>query len=288
MAYIQSTDVTDSVVNAFDLTNYITEADLEVNDIAARRGILDTDDIAVDDDGYISSYKLKRYAITFVCYRVCQDKMGLNNNDLPVEIEKYAVKHKMYKAEFDQLDGQITAEMIAGEVDQFIPPQDHKIKRIYRDLVKKTQNLPADNSSFGLIHQDAHQGNFFVDENGKITIFDFDDSSYSWFVEDIALVLFYTVMGQEDPAGFTDNFLSGFLPGYFSEYDLDKKWFREIPLFMKRREIDLYAVIHRSFDVENLDDPWCVWYMDGRKERLEKEIPYLDFDFSNLDFLKFS
>jgi len=41
----------------------------------------------------------------------------------------------------------------------------------------------------------------------------------------------------------------------------------------------LYAVIHRSFDVKNLDDPWCVWYMDGRKKRLEGKIPYLDFDF---------
>jgi hypothetical protein len=118
MSYIQATDVTDSVVNAFTLTAYITEADLEVNDIAARRGVFDTDDIDVDDDGYVTSYKLKRYAITFVCYRVCQDKMGLNNNDLPIEIEKYAVKHKMYKSEFDQLDGQITAEMITGAVDQ--------------------------------------------------------------------------------------------------------------------------------------------------------------------------
>lgn len=172
------------------------------------------------------------------------------------------------------------------EVEQFIPEEDHKIKKIYRDVVKRTQALPKGTASYGLIHQDAHQGNFFVDDAGKITIFDFDDSSYSWFVEDIALVLFYAVMGQEDPAEFTEKFLSGFLPGYFSEYDLESKWFREIPLFMKRREIDLYAVIHRSFDVENLDDPWCIWYLNGRKERLEKQIPYLDFDFEDLDLKK--
>ena len=169
------------------------------------------------------------------------------------------------------------------EVDQFIPAGDGVIKALYRDLIKITQNLPKDNSSYGLIHQDAHQGNFFIDENDKITFYDFDDSSYSWFVEDIALVLFYVVMGQEDPVEFIDKFLSGFLPGYFSEYKLESQWFQEIPLFMKRREIDLYAVIHRSFDVENLDDPWCAWYMDGRKERLEKERPFLDFNFANLD-----
>jgi len=173
------------------------------------------------------------------------------------------------------------------EVDQFIPARDFVIKQIYRDLVKKTQDLPKDNTCYGLIHQDAHQGNFFIDDVGKITMFDFDDSSYSWFVEDIALILFYAVMGQEDPDRFTENFLSEFIPGYFSEYDLAHKWFSEIPIFMKRREIDLYAVIHRSFDVEKMDDPWCIWYLDGRKKRLEDGVPYLDFDFTNLDLQKY-
>lgn len=167
------------------------------------------------------------------------------------------------------------------DVEQYIPREDQRIKEIYREVVRQTQALPADRSSYGLIHQDAHRGNLFVDDQGRITFFDFDDSSYSWFVEDIAMVLFYAVMWQEDPKGFAEDFLSGFMPGYFSEYDLDPVWFREIPIFMKRRELDLYAVIHRSFDVENLDDPWCIGYLDGRKERLEKEIPYLDFDFEN-------
>ena len=63
---------------------------------------------------------------------------------------------------------------------------------------------------------------------------------------------------------------------------LDPVWFKQIPFFMKLRELDLYAVIHRSFDVENLDDPWCAWYMKGRKDKLESGTPYLDFDFNSL------
>ena len=51
---------------------------------------------------------------------------------------------------------------------------------------------------------------------------------------------------------------------------------------MKLREIDLYAVIHRSFDINNLDDPWCAWYMNGRKEKIESGKPYLDYDFISL------
>lgn len=169
------------------------------------------------------------------------------------------------------------------EVEAFIPQQEVGIRRLYREAIQRISKLPVEDEAYGLIHQDAHRGNFFVDQEGKITFFDFDDSSYSWFVEDIALVLFYAVMGQQDPAGFTEEFLNGFLPGYFAAYDLDQKWFKEIPLFMKMRELDLYAVIHRSFDVENLDDPWCVWYLDGRAERLLAEKPYLDFDFDGFE-----
>lgn len=173
---------------------------------------------------------------------------------------------------------------IHHDVQIFIPERDVKIRQLYRDTVQQISGLPVEKDAYGLIHQDAHRGNFFVDQAGKITFFDFDDSSYSWFVEDIALVLFYAVMGQEDPVAFTKGFLKGFLPGYFSAYPLDDKWFREIPLFMKMRELDLYAVIHRSFDVENLEDPWCLWYLDGRAEKLIAGQPYLEFDFEGFDY----
>ena len=33
--------------------------------------------------------------------------------------------------------------------------------------------------------------NFFVDEAGQITLFDFDDCAHNWFINDVAIVLFY-------------------------------------------------------------------------------------------------
>lgn len=172
-------------------------------------------------------------------------------------------------------------------VIQFIPEADEVIRERYWENTARIRALPREAGAYGLIHQDPHQGNFFVDEQGKITFFDFDDSSYSWFVEDIALVLFYAVMEQEDQAGFTARFLAGFLPGYFAAYPLDLKWFREIPTFLKMRELDLYAVIHRSFDVDNLTDPWCIRYLTGRKARLVQRTPYLAFDFDAFDYQQY-
>jgi Ser/Thr protein kinase RdoA (MazF antagonist) len=171
------------------------------------------------------------------------------------------------------------------DVMAFIPASKTQVNERFQELMDHLGGLPRDRESYGLIHQDAHGGNLFIDQDGTITLFDFDDCVYSWFANDIAIVLFYIVMGQKDPADFVQGFMQAFLRGYRRENHLDPAWLQEIPYFLKLREIDLYAVIHRSFDVENLEDPWCARYMHGRKERIEAGEPYIDFDFGSLGSL---
>ncbi len=168
------------------------------------------------------------------------------------------------------------------DVVRFIPDSEPLVVENFRYLMNHFSKLPQDKASYGLIHQDAHSGNMFVDKTGTITLFDFDDSAYSWYINDIAIVLFYIVMGQEDSVKFTSEFMNCFLRGYRQENSIEAGWFKEIPYFLKLREIDLYAVIHRSFDVNNLDDPWCAGYMKGRKLKIENNVPYIDFDFELL------
>ena len=59
-------------------------------------------------------------------------------------------------------------------------------------------SLPKDDDCYGLIHADIHQGNFFVDENDNITIFDFDDCHYHWFAYDLAVPLFGLAISLRD------------------------------------------------------------------------------------------
>ena len=168
------------------------------------------------------------------------------------------------------------------EVLGWLPESEDKVAQKYIDLKNYLDQLPKSNDSYGLIHFDAHMGNMFIDEQGVITLFDFDDCNYSWFVNDIAIVLFYIAMGKDDQAVFTRVFLEHFLRGYQMENQLDEGWLVEIPSFLKLREIDLYAVIHRSFDVENITDPWVAMYMENRVQRIEDGVPFIDFDFSSL------
>ncbi|HSJ58457.1 MAG TPA: phosphotransferase [Anaerolineae bacterium] len=168
------------------------------------------------------------------------------------------------------------------DIVPYLPAGHKAVADRFRALTAHLATLSQDRDGYGLIHFDAHAGNFFIDELDRITLFDFDDCQYSWYANDLAIVLFYMVMGAEDPAAYTQDFLSHFLRGYRRENRLDPRWLAEVPSFLKLREIDLYAIIHRSFGPAYLENAWCARFMDGRQARIEAGIPYIDFDFESL------
>jgi Ser/Thr protein kinase RdoA (MazF antagonist) len=171
------------------------------------------------------------------------------------------------------------------DIESWLPTSESSVYGKYCDLYTYLSELPRIGDSYGLIHQDAHAGNIFVDMSGGITLFDFDDCCYSWYMNDIAIVLFYAANGEEDPEAFTHSFMRQFIRGYVRENDIDQEWLREIPHFLKLREIDLYAIIHRSFDVDNIEDRWVASFMKNRKEKILNDVPFIDYDFGELSNL---
>jgi amicoumacin kinase len=192
-------------------------------------------------------------------------------------------------------------------VELYLPETEVIAHQKYQSLLKYIYNLPKDKSSYGLIHQDAHQNNFFIDASGKLTLFDFDDCVYSWFVNDIAIVLFYISMdaqkfGYPTVNAFTQEFMTHFLRGYRrAAYTLDVNWLKEIPYFLKLRELELYAVVHRDFDIKDVEHwsqegfmhsagfdvrneshIWIANFMRDRKHNIEQGLPFIDFDFATL------
>jgi Ser/Thr protein kinase RdoA (MazF antagonist) len=153
----------------------------------------------------------------------------------------------------------------------------------YRNVLAHLRTLPKDPDGYGMIHQDAHPGNFFVDDQDRLTLFDFDDCVYGHFIYDIAMVLFYTATNEPDPVAHTARFMPAFLAGYREENRLDVSWLAELPHFMKLREIDLFAAIHfSSEDGDNPDHPWSAAYMKGRRARIEANIPFIEYDWNSL------
>lgn len=161
------------------------------------------------------------------------------------------------------------------EIEEHIPESISFVSEKFRELMQHLQSLPTGPEDYGMIHQDAHGGNFFVNENGKITLFDFDDCTYGHFAYDVAMVLFYAVTNREDAEEFAPIFWRPFWQGYCEENELDPKWLCEIPHFLKLREIDMIAVLYRSCDMDNLDDPWIKAFMNGRLDRIANDVPYI-------------
>jgi len=113
------------------------------------------------------------------------------------------------------------------------------VNMIVEDLIKEMMALPKDKDSYGLIHNDIHQWNFYIDGD-SINVFDFDDSLYGWFALDIGIALYHGLWwGRKNDAGhdFTVEIISGFIDGYLSSNHLSDFWLSKIPLFMKFRQI---------------------------------------------------
>lgn len=141
-------------------------------------------------------------------------------------------------------------------VAQILPGEDGHIAAQFDALLAHLRQLPRDLAGYGMIHQDAHGGNFFVDEAGHITLFDFDDCCYGHYIYDLAMVIFYAIANRPDLPAATRQFLPPFLRGYRRENRLNPTWMKEIPFFLKLREIDLYATIHGSWGLGPYEDAW--------------------------------
>ncbi len=168
-------------------------------------------------------------------------------------------------------------------VEDWLPSREKGALERYLPLKAHLFGLPMDRDSYGMIHQDAHMGNFFVDDDLNITLFDFDECAYGHFIYDIAMALFYASFWGKDTREFTAGFMPAFLRGYREENRLDPAWLSELPHFLKLREIDLFAQIHFSYpDGDHPGDPWSVRFMKDRRERIENGVPFIDYDWNSL------
>ncbi len=202
---------------------------------------------------------------------------------LPVQLGQILGRMHALSKDFEPSDPRFRRhtwyEDARGFVEEYLLPAETVIIDKYNQLVDYLYTLPQGRDAYGLIHVDAHGGNFFVHE-GQITLFDFDDCQYSWFANDIAMALFYAIshdcVSEEDLA-WARRFLRELMEGYRRENTIDARWLGGIPHFLKLREIDLYAAIHRSLDLDDLD-PWCASFMRDRKRKIEHDVPYVELD----------
>ncbi|WP_282937000.1 phosphotransferase [Paenibacillus sp. RC67] len=164
---------------------------------------------------------------------------------------------------------------------RFVPLEQSLVHESSDKLIKRIKDtLSKSDHCYGLIHGDIGVGNFVVN-NGDITLFDFDEAQYSWFIEDIAIQLYYLVYvyggeeGKDKRVEQAHRFMSYFLRGYTQYNTFEEEWLKLIPLFLQLREIIVYTGMYRSSDLTKLN-PWARDYLSQSKERIEKWLPIVN------------
>lgn len=162
----------------------------------------------------------------------------------------------------------------------YIPEIEIDIRNAYELLMMDFKLLNCNINSFGLIHGDINIGNFCISDN-QITLFDFDECQYSWFVEDIAIQLFYTIYLFGDDSRIerqemADKFMRYFLSGYYSENNLDDYWIEKIPEFLKLRELIVHVGIYKKWDLNNLSQ-WQKDYYNQSANRIKNGISLVEY-----------
>lgn len=148
-------------------------------------------------------------------------------------------------------------------------------------IARKTLiELPRTKDDFGLIHADLHFGNMFVDpESSAITIFDFDDSAYGWYVMDLAMLVFDALVlyNGNDAEGFAAFFWQNLLAGYRRATTISSFWLGQVPTILKFIEVDGFLRYYKDYRPE--DNGWLKKFFTGHRERIEGDLPYVNIDF---------
>jgi Ser/Thr protein kinase RdoA (MazF antagonist) len=173
---------------------------------------------------------------------------------------------------WDRGDLLVTNHLTAADADIF--------QRL-QDLVQEIQALPADPESFGMIHADFHQGNFLASPTGTIAVYDFDDCSYHWFTNDLAVIWYHLPEGEavEPPRPNRRLVMETILTGYEEVRPLPRNHEREMPLFLLMRDLHMYQALHRNFVPEDRS-AWWKSEISELAQRIRRKVPRNPFSFS--------
>jgi len=166
---------------------------------------------------------------------------------------------------------------------KFIPMEKSWVIEKMEQHLEKMENFPRPRDQFGLVHGDYNFGNMLYEDN-RVTIIDFDEAEFHWYIYDLAVYLFYYLLGG-DPAkmDLEPNKLvwQKLAEGYNQEKKLDREMVERLPDFFRLREFILYSSLYGSLSRGS----WGKWQKDfirTTEERLQEGRPFVDLDFNRL------
>ncbi|MFD2443013.1 phosphotransferase enzyme family protein [Bacillus sp. CGMCC 1.16607] len=165
-------------------------------------------------------------------------------------------------------------------VEKYILNDQEIVREKSLNLVKKMKELPKNKNQFGIVHGDLHYMNFFLNQ-GEIQLFDFDDIHYNFFINDLAVIIFYAYwrpLSEYKNENEFEKMLLHFFKGYLKEKTMDKELFLLLPEFLKVRHLILYIAALQEIDPMSQSEEEGK-FLVGLKEVIEKDYPIVALNF---------
>lgn len=188
--------------------------------------------------------------------------------------KSYTPVHRRYRF-FDKYN--------VGYITSLIPDSLSLLKEKLIKLLETLGELDKDQESFGIVHFDYSDGNYMIDfETGQITVYDFDNSCYCWYMYDLANLWLHGVgwiQFEQDVSKrkkFMEDYFETVLAGYKSETSIDNFVLSQLLLFI---QVVLMENIVDAFEVRknNGDEMECDEELSYLIKCLEDDIPYQGF-----------
>ena len=164
-------------------------------------------------------------------------------------------------------------------INNLLPDEYSELKSAIAARLETFRVLPTDAQSYGLVHFDFSDGNYHIDmDTGAITVFDFDNCLYCWYMFDLAnLWLHNEGWCRHEPDlgkrfALMQQCFDLQLQGYKTETELPDELLEKLPLFIDMvlienivDEFECAAREGEELDYEDIEDA---------AESLIHEIPY--------------
>lgn len=158
----------------------------------------------------------------------------------------------------------------AENMERLLPGSLSLLQKKMVEILKAVEGLDRDPETYGMIHFDYNDGNYSINfDTGQITVYDFDNSCFGWYMYDLADLWTHGVgwIQFEPEAGkrkkFMDDYFEIVLAGYRSETKIDDSMLNKLPLFIQLTLID------------NIVDSFEVMQNNGEEQKCDEELSYL-------------
>ncbi len=162
---------------------------------------------------------------------------------------------------------------------RLIPDKYSELKSAIAKRLVAFHTLPTDAQSYGLVHFDFSDGNYHIDmDTGAITVFDFDNCLYCWYMFDLANLWLHNegwTRQEPDPGKRFKQMQQCFdlqLQGYKTETELPDELLEKLPLFIDmvliENIVDEFECADREGEELDYED------IEDAAESLIHEIPY--------------